>query len=83
MAIIRTTIKIEDELLKTIKKIAIDKNASQNSLMNEYLRKGVNEELNSKKQNNNYSFKDMIGIVNTDETTNAVELKKKAQRGEY
>ncbi|MCL2116302.1 MAG: hypothetical protein FWH29_08785 [Methanobrevibacter sp.] len=49
MQLIKTTIKIEDSLLKRVKKIAIDKNETQNNLMNEYIRKGVNNELKKSK----------------------------------
>ncbi|MDR1819547.1 MAG: hypothetical protein LBR15_04775 [Methanobrevibacter sp.] len=84
---VKTTIKIENSLLKSIKKIAIDKNTTQNHLMNEYLEKGLKNELKQnlgatlEKQNN--EFRDMIGIVKAKEPTNAVELKKKGQKGEY
>ncbi|MDR2544846.1 MAG: hypothetical protein LBD03_04780 [Methanobrevibacter sp.] len=87
MSMVETTIKIENSLLKSIKKIAIDKNTTQNHLMNEYLEKGLKNELKQnlgatlEKQNN--EFRDMIGIVKAKEPTNAVELKKKGQKGEY
>jgi hypothetical protein len=87
MSMVKTTIKIENSLLKSIKKIAIDKNTTQNHLMNEYLEKGLKNELKQnlgatlEKQNN--EFRDMIGIVKAKEPTNAVELKKKGQKGEY
>ncbi|MDR1820552.1 MAG: ribbon-helix-helix domain-containing protein [Methanobrevibacter sp.] len=50
MGMVKTTIKLEDSLLKSIKKIAIDRNTTQNNLMNEYLEKGLKNELKLKKQ---------------------------------
>ncbi|GAA5818393.1 MAG: conserved hypothetical protein [Methanobrevibacter sp. CfCl-M3] len=47
MGMVKTTIKLEDSL-KSIKKIAIDRNTTQNNLMNEYLEKGLKNELKSK-----------------------------------
>ncbi|GAA5818642.1 MAG: conserved hypothetical protein [Methanobrevibacter sp. CfCl-M3] len=88
MGMVKTTIKIENSLLKSIKKIAIDKNTTQNNLMNEYIEKGLKNELKQKSlgtrpEKHNNEFRDMIGIVKAKEPTNAVELKKKGQRGEY
>jgi predicted transcriptional regulator len=76
---VKTTIKIDDELLKTIKKIAIDKNETQNNLMNEYLRKGVNKELKPIKQE---SLKVISGLGTAPEPFNSVKELKKVENGE-
>jgi len=79
MNIVKTTIKIEDNLLKAVKKVAIDKNETQNSLMNEYIRKGVNQELRPVKQE---SLKTISGLGSAPEPFNSVEELKKVENGE-
>ncbi|KZX16814.1 hypothetical protein MBCUT_05330 [Methanobrevibacter cuticularis] len=79
MNIIKTTIKIDDNLLKSVKKIAIDKNETQNNLMNEYIRKGVNNELKPKKQEN---LEIISGLGTAPEPFDSVKELKKVENGE-
>ena len=79
MNIIKTTIKIDDNLLKSVKKIAIDKNETQNNLMNEYIRRGVNKELKPKKQE---SLKVISGLGTAPEPFDSVKELKKVENGE-
>jgi len=79
MNIIKTTIKIEDNLLKSVKKIAIDKNETQNNLMNEYIRKGVNTDLKPKKQEN---LELISGLGTASEPFDSVKELKKVENGE-
>jgi len=40
----KTTLKIETQLLKSLKKMAIDKDLTQNDLIIEYISKGLDED---------------------------------------
>ena len=44
MSMVQNNIKINDAILKDIKEIAIEKNTTQNILINNYLKKAVEEE---------------------------------------
>jgi hypothetical protein len=79
MSIIKTTIKIDDNLLKSVKKIAIDKNETQNNLMIEYIRKGVNKELKPKKEE---GLESISGLGTASEPFDSVKELKKVENGE-
>ena len=96
---IKKTFVIDKDIAKTIKQIALNKDTTQTEIVNDYLKKGIENEPELNKESigifqtpehfdnmkniNNDSFDKMIGAVETKEPTNAVELKRKAQRGEY
>lgn len=79
MSMVKTTIKIEDNLLKKLKKIAIDKNETQNNLMNEYIRKGVNNELQVKEKE---GLESIVGLGTAKEPFDSVKELKKVENGE-
>lgn len=88
---IKKTFVIDENLAKTIKQIALNKDTTQTEIVNNYLKQGIENEPEINKESieiftknvrNNNTFDDMIGIIETKEPTNAVELKRKAQRGE-
>ena len=92
MKTIKKTFVIDKDLAKTIKQIALTKDTTQTEIVNNYLKQGIENEPELNKESigifvknvrNNDTFDDMIGVVETKEPTNAVELKRKAQRGEY
>ena len=82
--VIRTSINISPDTLIKIKAIAVRKGTTQNNIINEFIDKGIKSIEKEKNSiiSDEDSFIDMIGMVKAKEPTNAVELKKKAQKGE-
>lgn len=75
---IRKTLIIDKNIIKQIKKVALEKERTQTEIINEYLIKGLNSEnLEKNASENKYKFSDMIGMISKE--TNAMTLKRKGQ----
>lgn len=92
---VKTTITINKSIFKALKKVAIDKEISQNQLMNNYIIEGLkNEDKNKNKipehlilNRDTYNpdperFLRMAGIVKDCEPFNAVKLLRKMRSGD-
>jgi len=90
---IRTTLIVDKNIIKQIKRVALEKETTQTEIINDYLQKGLNNEnilkvhkvmvgsnshgRNLGKTKNKHEIKDMIGMISKD--ANAMELKRKGQ----
>ncbi len=75
---VRTTLILDKNIIKQIKKVALEKETTQTEIINDYLKKGLdNENIEKMNSQNKYQFKDMIGMISKD--TDAMELKRKGQ----
>ena len=76
---IRTTLILDKNIIKQIKKVALEKETTQTEIINNYLKKGLDSENIEKKTNSKdkYKFEDMIGMISKE--TDAMELKRKGQ----
>jgi len=93
---VKTTITINKGVFKSLKKIAIDKEISQNKLMNDYIITGLKNEKNNKSKipehlilnkdtynPNPEEHAKMAGIVKNCKPFNAVELIREMRNGGY
>jgi hypothetical protein len=72
------TVKIESKLFKTICEMAEKENTTENKIINQILKKGM-ETVQSENKN---EFLEMGGIFTTDKPFSAVEDRKKMRNGE-
>ncbi|MDR2544081.1 MAG: DUF6364 family protein [Methanobrevibacter sp.] len=91
---LRTTLNIDKDIIKSIKVIAINKKSTQTEIINEYLKKGLEEEekknkipdyliANKKTFNPDKSRKkELAGFIKVKNTFDAVELINDSRRGE-
>jgi len=87
---VKTTINLDENIFRTIKLIANNKEITQTKLINEYLKEAIEKEPKEnktkikwiKKPDPTKSMKDLKGIIKTDKPVNAVELVNEVRRGE-
>ncbi|MCL2115274.1 MAG: hypothetical protein FWH29_03540 [Methanobrevibacter sp.] len=71
------TVLIKDDLFKSISKIAKKKNTTESKIVNEAIESFLNND-----NDEILSFEELAGIATTDESFNAVELRRKIRTGE-
>ena len=76
---VRTPLILDKNIIKQIKKVALEKETKQTEIINNYLKKGLDSENIEKKTDSEdqYKFEDMIGMISKE--TDAMELKRKGQ----
>ena len=90
---IRTTLILDKNIIKQIKRVALEKETTQTEIIKDYLQKGLNNEnilknqietmqfdsstINLGKTKDKHEFEDMVGMISKD--ANAMELKRKGQ----
>lgn len=76
---IKITLNIDKNILQSIKLIALNKEKTQTEIITEFLKTGINNEKNNKK---NTSLKEVYGIFKASEPFDSVEEIKKIEKGE-
>ena len=71
------TVLIKDDLFKSISKIAKKQNTTESKIVNEAIESFLNND-----NDEILSFEELAGIATTDESFNAVELRRKIRTGE-
>lgn len=92
----KTTITLDKNIFKSLKKVAIDREISQNQLMNDYIVKGLKNEEKTKSKIPEHLIlnkdtynpdpekrRESAGIGTTDKPFNAVKLIREMRNGGY
>jgi len=81
---IKTTMNIESDILKELKKMAEDKKMTQTEILNKTLRKGILLEKEAEKQEKTKgdNFLKLAGVVTSHEPFNVTEELRKMRNGE-
>jgi hypothetical protein len=91
----KTTLNLNKNILKSIKKIALNKETTQTKVINELLEKAIEKEdiifkknpefklmKKSRFKNPNKSFDELIGSIKTENEVDVVELINEVRKGE-
>lgn len=86
----KTTINLDNDILKTIKQIAINKETTQTKIIVEYLKQGIENEPDVNKanirfivkKNPNKNIDDLIGTIKAPKGFNAVKAVQEIRKGE-
>lgn len=81
---IKTTMNIENDILKELKAIAEKKNTTQTEIVNKILKKGIllEKEAEKQKKTKGDNFLKLAGIVTASEPFNATKELRKLRNGE-
>ncbi|KZX17619.1 DUF6364 family protein [Methanobrevibacter filiformis] len=77
---VKTTLNLDNNLVKAIKIVALNKGTTQTKIITEYLKQGLKNEPDTNKKNK--SLKDLVGIIEVDEPFNSVEEVRKLRNKE-
>jgi metal-responsive CopG/Arc/MetJ family transcriptional regulator len=77
---VKTTISLEKGLIKAVKQIALNKDTTQTEIINNYIRKGIENEKQTHKEIK--SLNDIVGIIKGGEQMDSVKEVRKLRNKE-
>jgi hypothetical protein len=77
---IKTTLNLDNNIIKAIKVVALNKGTTQTKIITEYLKQGLTNEPKENKENK--SLNDLIGIIEVDEEFDATKEIRKMRNKE-
>ena len=77
---VKTTLNLDNNIVKAIKIVALNRGTTQTKIITEYLKQGLNNEPKENKKNK--SLSDLIGIIEVDEEFDATKEIRKMRNKE-
>ena len=77
---VKTTLNLDNNLIKAIKVVALNRGTTQTKVITDYLKQGLKNEPDTNRENK--SLKDLVGIIEVDEPFDATEEIRKMRNKE-
>ena len=77
---VKTTLNLDNNLVKAIKVVALNRGTTQTKVITDYLKQGLKSEPDTNRENK--SLKDLVGIIEVDEPFDATEEIRKMRNKE-